>query len=141
MEKLAETGKIVELSWDCLSGDDGSLRQPAWEDIETHIKALDTPKFSSVFLRASNDDVLTVAGDLAHGFLVFVSDKQGHHYVLASPSSRKGKVTIVIGFQPGEYAKRILVDIDTALKVSRTFYATGERDESVDWTEDYASIE
>jgi hypothetical protein len=141
VEKLAEVGKIVELSWDCLSGEDGVCNQPTWADIETRIRVLNTPEFSSVFLRAKNTDLLTVAGDPGHGFLVFVSDNQNHHYVLASPSDRKGAVNIVIGFQPGEYSKRVLVDMHTALQVAHVFFETGCRDQNVSWTEDYASVE
>jgi hypothetical protein len=141
VEKLTETGKIVELTWDWMSGEDGVFRQPAWTDIEARIKSLDTPEFSCVFLRATNHDVLTVAGDPEHGFLVFVSDNQRHYYVLAPSHDRKGKVNIVIGFQPGEYSNRVLVDIETALTIAHVFFETGCRDESVSWTEDYASVE
>src|SRR2546427_12260681 len=110
-------------------------------DIEARIKTLNTPEYSSVFLKASNGNLLTVVGVAGRGMLVFMSGAQGHHYVLAPLGNRKGKVTIVIGFQPGEYPNRILVDLGTALKVAHSFFLTGQRDQSVECTQDDATIE
>jgi hypothetical protein len=141
MEKTAEIGRVVEMSWDAFSGKDGVVRRPTWADVEARIRALDTPEYSMVVLRAVNEDTLTVAGDAEHGMLVFVSDPRGHHYVLAPPDRRKGKKEIVIGFQPGGYANRILVDVDTAFKVARSFFQTGRADESVEWTQDDSPLE
>lgn len=61
--------------------------------------------------------------------------------MLAPKERRKGIENIVIGFQPGDYPKRILVDDQTALAVTRIFFKTGSRDVCVDWTEDDSTVE
>ena len=143
MAKVIQLGQgpVDQMSWDCMSGTEGLRRHPSWLEIEHRIKALDTPEHSTVFLKGTNGDLLTMAGDQAHGMLVFLSTENGHEYVLAPPGNRNGRATIVIGFQPGDYAKRILVDIDTALKVARKFFQTGRREDSVEWTRDDTAVE
>lgn len=123
MENIVELGVVVVLSWDCMSGDIGTCKKPVWSDIEKRIRALITPEYSSVFLQASNGNLLTVAGDVQHGFLTYLTDHLGdHHYVMVPPNKRRGKTSITIGFQPGDYANRILVSIETALAVAHIFF-------------------
>jgi hypothetical protein len=138
-ESQCEAGRcpiVTEMVWDAMSSDGGTVKDPSWERIEERIRGLNTPENSIVILAAANGKQLTVAGDQHHGFLVYLSCQEDHRYVVADTQNIKGKVTMVIGFQPGEYASRILVNLETVLRVASTFFRTGDGDETVHWTRD-----
>jgi hypothetical protein len=129
---------IVErMTWDSMTGKSGDLLKPSWPQVKRRIENLNTPENSMVILFARAGKELTVAGDMAHGFVVYISENDDHKYVLAPPERRKGKEIIVIGFQPGEYARRILVDRETAISVAEAFFRSGQADGRVEWTEDF----
>ena len=134
-------GPIRELSWESLSEPPQSLKNPTWNDVDTRIRVLGTDRSGSVFLHAANGSTLSIGGDRGSGYIAFISRDDVHRYLLAPPTERKGIASLVIGFQPAEYPRRIVVDLDASLKVAFTFFGTGRADESEEWTSDYKTIE
>jgi len=134
-------GPIREISWESLAEAFQSMLNPSWTDIEIQIRRLETVQSGSVFLRAANGSTLSIGGDRGKGYLVFVSNTEGHHYLQAPRSKRKGIQNLVIGFQPAEYPCRIIVDLDAALKAARVYFDTGRVEDNEDWTSDANSIE
>src|SRR5262245_40956098 len=100
------------MSYESLNGKMDTLRGPAWQQIVERIRSLDASILGSVFLKAANGSVLSIGGDRENGFIVFISRNDQHRYLLAPPYDRKGTVNLIVGFQPGEYPKRIAVNLD-----------------------------
>ncbi|WP_409334040.1 Imm1 family immunity protein [Bradyrhizobium sp. cir1] len=134
-------GPIREISWEPLAETSGSISNPSWRDVEDKIRRLETVQSGSVFLSARNGSVLSIGGERDKGYLVFISNTEESKYLQAPPSRRKGAQNLVIGFQPGEYPCRIIVDLDVALKVARMYFDTGRVADNGDWTSDCNSIE
>jgi hypothetical protein len=97
---------------------------------------LETAESGSVFLKAANGSTLAVVGDQGKGYIVYIEDANGFRTLKAPHSKSKGRVSLVIGFQPAEYPRRIVVDLDAALKATRTYFGTGRIEDSEDWTSD-----
>jgi hypothetical protein len=102
-----------------------SIPNPNWKDVETAITRLAAVESGSVFLKAANGSTLSIGGDRGRGYLVFLSDATGHRYLQAPGSGRKGVVSLVIGFQPAEYPRRIVVDLNASLKAARAYFESG----------------
>ena len=133
---LLELGRTKELIWDDISVGEQKATNPTWQEIEAAINSLSLPIRTMVVLENRDGCTLTVAGDVEHGFLVFVTVNDQFFYVLANPEKRSGQTEMTIGYQPGFYANKILTDAGTALKVARTFFLSGSKEEEVDWTID-----
>ena len=138
---IVEFTRVTELNWDCLSGPEGHIENPDWLKIEDRIKALNPPEHSCVFISANNGTSLTIGGEPKQGFIVFFSQDDKHSYVMAPVGSRAGTQNLVIGYQPGDYPRRILVSLATAIQVARTYFLKAERDECFEWTYDDQSID
>ena len=54
---------------------------------------------------------------------------------------RKGVASLVIGFQPAEYPRRIIVDLDTSVSAALMYFQTGRVAAAEDWTVDYKTVE
>jgi hypothetical protein len=124
------------LSWDDGAVGELSCVNPTWEDVERNIDNLSTPKHSIVILESRNGNTLTIAGDKVHGYLVFFTEDNKFHYAMANSENLRGSIQIVIGQQPGDYARKILVDKKTAQIASRTFFMEGRMDSQINWTSD-----
>jgi hypothetical protein len=135
------TDLISDMSWESLEDSNQSRASPSWNDVEQQISALGTKESGSVFLNASNGSVLSVGGSPNKGFLAFISCNDEYRYLLAPPEKRKGAEEIIIGFQPGEYPRRIIVDLDACIKVAHHFFKTGLADNTMEWTSDSTTVE
>jgi hypothetical protein len=140
-------GPIRELSWESISEAQSSkekpssIKNPTWSEVESQINFLARAHSGSVFLRAANGSTLSIGGDRGNGYVVFISCHETHQILLAPASERRGVVSLVIGFQPGEYPRRIVVDLDASLKVALAFFNTSRADESEEWTTDGKTVE
>jgi hypothetical protein len=134
-------GPVREMFWESLSGNAGKLDRPAWHDVEHRIRIMSSQDPGSLFLNAANGTTLSIGGEPDKGFVVFVSRDDENYYLLTAPERRKGKVTLIVGFQPGEYARRIVVNIDEAIDAAHTFFETGRRGDHSSWTVDYKTVE
>jgi hypothetical protein len=135
-----EIGPVREMAYAAISGK-VETRNPTWRQIDERIRSLEASQSGSVFLKAANGSVLSIGGDHKTGLLVFISDKDEHRYLLASPGERKGTAMLTIGFQPGEYPRRIVVKLSSALRVAQAFFNTGRLDDTVEWTLDAKTVE
>ena len=133
--------RVREMSWESLAAPLQAVKGPDWKSVEARIAWLKTAESGSVFLNAANRSVLSIGGVDDVGYLVFISDKTGFRYVLAPPEKRKGVATLVIGFQPSELPRRIMVDLDTALRVARAYFNSGGAADDVEWTTDSKTVE
>lgn len=133
-------GPIREMSWESFADDLQSVTNPVWADVEAQIRHLETAESGSVFLKAANGSTLSIGSDQGIGYIVFVSDGDDYRYLKAPDSKRKGVVKLVLGFQPAEYPRRIVVDLDAALKAARAYFDSGRID-GEDWTSDAETVE
>jgi hypothetical protein len=118
-----------------------SQSDPCWNDVEARINMLRTVDSGSVFLKDTNGSWLSIGGEYKNGFVVFISCDRGESYVLAPPQKRKGIVSVIVGFQLGDYPKRIIVDLDTCIQVARSYFLTGEANKNYDWASDGTTVE
>jgi hypothetical protein len=130
------------MSYESLHGKAHVLRGPKWSQIEERVRSLDALNLGSVFLKAANESVLSIGGDHKNGFVVFISREDQHRYLVAPPDERKGTVRLIVGFQPGDYPRRIVVSLGPALQAANTFFNKGQADEeTAEWTSDSKTIE
>jgi hypothetical protein len=132
---------VREMSWESLAQPLQSAKNPDWGVVKSQIDALETVESGSVFLTAANGSTLSIGGDRGRGYLVFVTDARGHRYLQSPHSQRTGTVNLVIGFQPADYPRRIVVDLNTALRVAREYFDIGRIEDSEDWTFDGRTVE
>lgn len=141
MQQPNRIGPIREMSWESICEPIQSMPNPSWENVQARINQLRTSESGSVFLKAANGSTLSIGGDRGRGYLVFYSDETGHRYLQPPPSERKGVIRLVIGFQPAEYPRRIVVDLDASLKAAYTYFQIGRIQAHDDWTVDSKTVE
>jgi hypothetical protein len=73
---------------------------------------------------------MSIGGDRGNGYIVVISHNDNHRSLLAPPSQREGIVSLVIGFQPADFPRKIVVDLNVSLKVALAFCETGRADET-----------
>jgi hypothetical protein len=141
MNTLKTIGPVRKMSWESITEPFRSISNPSWEEVEAHIRQLETAESGSVFLNAANGSTLSIGGDRGNGYIVFASDKNVDRYLQASNLSRKGTCELVIGFQPGEYPRRIIVDLPATLSAARRYFDQGHIEETDGWTVDGKTVE
>jgi hypothetical protein len=134
------SGLLREVSWETVAKPLLSKRQPSWEDVESLIHSLNAGDPGSVYLKVANRNLLSISGNIEHGFLVTITGTSKQLYALAAPEMQGGTTILFVGLQRGEYPRRILVDRLTALTAARGFYLRGLADDGVNWTADAKSI-
>lgn len=141
MQQRDTIGPVREMSWESLVEPFQSIKNPSWENVQARINSLETSESGSVFLKAANGSTLSIGGDRGRGYLVFCSDETGHRYLQPPPSKRQGAVGLVVGFQPAEYPRRIIVDLAASLKAAYVYFQTGHIQAGEDWTVDSKTVE
>jgi hypothetical protein len=134
-------GPVREMSWESTAEPFQSRELPRWEDIEAQISLLEKTESGSVFLKAANGSTLSIGGDRGRGYLVFLSDEKGCRYLQPPISMRKGIINLTIGFQPADYPRRIIVDLNASLKAARVYFETGHILADENWTVDIKNVE
>lgn len=59
-----------------------------------------------------------------------------HFYYIVEPSKSEIEENLTVGGQEGAYPAKLCIDIDTALKVAKTFAEIGAMEKSVIWESD-----
>ena len=134
-------GPVREMSFESLSEPSTSIKNPSWAEVEYQIKRLPTLESGAVFLKTANGNLLSIGGDQGKGFLVFVEDGMGIRYLQPPSSERKGIVQMVVGFQPGEFPRRTIVDLEASISAAHVFFHKGRIEAGADWTTDGRSVE
>ena len=129
------------MSWESLANELQSVANPSRRDVEAQISHLETAESGSVFLKAANGSTLAIVGDEGKDYIVYVEDANGFRTLKAPHAKRKGVINLVIGFQPAEYPRRIVVDLNAVLKAARAYFDTGRIEDSEDWTSDHSIVE
>jgi hypothetical protein len=132
---------VREISWESLDEPLRSKVNPDWPDVESRVQSLRCAASGAVFLKAANGSTLSIASDRGNGYLVFISDQRGERYLQAPPFERKGVASMVLGFQPGEYPRRIIVNLDAAFEAAREYFKTGRIEDNDNWTSDGTTVE
>lgn len=141
MDILNTIGPIREMGWESITETFQSVSNPSWNEVEARVRQLESTQSGSVFLKASNGSTLSIGGDCGKGYIVFVSDKDGDRYLQAPALDRKGTLELVMGFQPSEYPRRIIVDLRATLEAARRYFDQGRMGEDGDWTSDGKTVE
>lgn len=141
MQHSNAIGPIREMAWESAAEPLQSLPNPSWDDVQTRIKRLESAESGSVFLKAKNGSTLSIGGDRGRGYLVFYSDETGHRYLQPLALHRKGVVSLAIGFQPAEYPRRIVVDLDASLKTAYMYFQAGRIQAGEEWTIDSKTVD
>lgn len=141
MQQRDTIGPVREMSWESLVEPFQSIKNPNWENVQARINSLETSESGSVFLKAANGSTLSIGGDRGRGYLVTCLDETGHLYLQPPPSKRQGVVSLVLGFQPAEYPRRIIVDLAASLKAAYVYFQSGHIQVGEDWTADSKTVE
>jgi hypothetical protein len=129
----------------CLSSDEGdensanvTLEEPPWGAVRAAIEALDGLGRTGVHLTRGERLWLAVGGGLKGRYLVMFTDNNpdGPFFLAVSQQGEEHLVEIVVGGQPGHYAKRHLVNADDALEAARAFYTDGVMSPMLSWEQD-----
>jgi hypothetical protein len=122
---------IRKLSWES-SNERGDIANPSPEQLEARLEWLAEGGEKSLFLTANNDDELMIGGDVELGFVACLWDGS-NRCLLAPPHERDGKVELVLGFQPVEFPRKVVVRLPACVTAARTFFQLGEADPTVEW--------
>ena len=111
-------------STDCKTHD---LANPAWEDVDRAIKALDGEDKNDLYLTPNAEvpeTYLCVGG--GNGEYVVSGSVEGERFpAVVIPDRSDELVSLVVGGQLGEFPERFIVDLDTALTAAKAFYESG----------------
>jgi hypothetical protein len=109
----------------------GELNQAhEWMKIEEAIKSLDGHRKTLVTLEA-NDDIHMAIGGGTHKFVVYATFDNETFHDLVDLSQSTLSETLVVGGQQSIYPAKQCVDLNTALKATKTFAEFGELEKSV----------
>ena len=104
------------------------LERPQWEVVDEAIRALDNASRNDIYLtpsRADPETYLAIGGG-AGRYIVTGSVKNKEFPTVIDPAKGTEPVEIiVVGGQSGRYPANWVLDLDTALRAARAFYATG----------------
>ena len=121
----------MDVSWDDADGErDDTADQDLVGDL---IRSLDGHDRTHVSLGDARAH-LVCGGSAARGLVLHVRLDGEIHQLLSTGAGRADEtVELVAAGQPGEYAARFVVDLDTALSAARTFVAEVALDASFEW--------
>ncbi len=110
------------------------FEEPTIAAIRAEIRRLDQAAHSSVILSAGEEEHLCVGGGSGQ-YLVYFTPDNLRFWNLINRGSTRGKTTITVGGQEGEYAGRQLVSLQQAIAAAVTYARLGQMDAELSWEE------
>ena len=111
------------------------VENPSWEMIKDAITRLDGDKRSTVVVGPSNlhEGFMVIGGGESGVYVCFVIDKDGTEINLLNPSEESDENMSVFMGETSIRSKKEAVDLETVLRVAKTYSASGKLDESLHW--------
>ncbi len=107
--------------------------EPDLEKIVASVSSLDGESCSLLTLYGADGDHLCVGGGNGQYVLYVTYDDERFHSLLSGDDETL--VQVVAGGQSGDYQRRQVVSLDTALKATRRYAMDGQLERSVSWQE------
>lgn len=112
-----------------------SVATPSWKEVEQAIRRLDGISRKMVLLNRDEHTYFGVGGRWSHEFVVIGTRNQRDFLALFNPKTVRNGLLPIPRRKPATDARK-LVPLDWALQAAKTFYRTGEFDESLPWETD-----
>jgi hypothetical protein len=103
--------------------------QPTWDQVEDSIRDLDEQTHNDLYLHpdASNLDMYLAIGGGSGRYVVTGSiNNERFPTAVKGVESNAARELLVVGGQAGDYPRNWILDLDSALRVARSFFETGE---------------
>ena len=120
---------LTVCEWNGPHMDRADILYPTWDQVEDAIRCLDEHDRNDLYLRpsASNPETYLAVGGGAGRYLVTGSiENERFPTVVKDGDGDGGCEILVVGGQSGDYPRNWIVDLDTALAATRSFFETGE---------------
>jgi hypothetical protein len=113
-------------------GSSVDCHDPTWEQIEACIRRLDGERFTEVSLNDGDMSGIMITGGF-DGRLMCERLHPDRNWLLIDPDkSDRVQVEILVN-GPKDFPEQYIVDPDTVIRATKTFFETGERDERFTW--------
>jgi immunity protein Imm1 of predicted polymorphic toxin system len=109
------------------------VANPPMEAIEQAVIALDASVRTLVVLELGEGAAHMAVGGGSGQYVVYMTDDNVQFEQLTDGSDDNARVLLCAGGQEGEYARRLVVDLDAALGAVRHYARKGEADRSLRW--------
>lgn len=119
--------------WHGQRAERNDVADPDWAQIEAAIRALDEGARNDLYLQpaaGTETPWLCVGGGGGRYVVSVTTDGGGSHGLLRTDEDDGTTATLVVGGQLSEFTSNRIIDLDTALKAARAFYASGTFDGS-----------
>lgn len=123
---------ILSAGDDTQAGVGTYIPNPSLDDVEAAVRALDGMHNTMVVLGTDGPDHMAIGGG-AGRYIVYTTTDNLTFSVPTDPFAAEGTVTLVAGGEEGEYPARQTVDLDMALRASRTYARDGSQDPTLAW--------
>jgi hypothetical protein len=115
---------------------DAEIMHPTWSQVEEAIRALDGHSRNDLYLQPRSEEAETwlAVGGGAGQYLVTGSVNSERFPTVVRESNREEeKVLLMVGGQVGDYPRRWIIDLETALFAARHFFESGEFGGDICW--------
>ena len=125
--------KLLFDSWEGNVDKGSEVDIPSWKDMEIAIRALNGEDRTLVTLQTAGDAYMAIGGGDAGRYIVYATFDNTTFHTIVGRQNRPGAETLVVGGQAGNYPARFVTDIDTAIKVARTFSTLAQLERTHVW--------
>jgi hypothetical protein len=125
--------KLLFDSWEANVDKGGEVDIPSWKDIETAIRALNGAERTLVTLQTAGVAHMAIGGGKAERYIVYATFDNIAFQTLVGRPDRSGAEMLLVGGQAGNYPARFVTNVDTAIKVARTFSTLAQLDSNQVW--------
>jgi hypothetical protein len=109
------------------------IENPSWQNIEAAIHALDGKHRSVVSIGGEGHAHMSVGGGDRGQYVVYATFDSANFFTLLSLDQSEGKLLPSVAGQEGDYDKKIVVDLQSALTAAKTFAEHGKIDGKLNW--------
>jgi hypothetical protein len=106
---------------------------PSWQDIEAAINALDGKLRTVITISGEGEAHMAVGGGDSGQYVVYATFDNANFFTLLSLDQSEGKLLLFVAGQEGDYDKKIVVDLQSALTAAKTFAEDGKIDTTLEW--------
>lgn len=128
---------FVREMWGPEDEDEEGSPAPTWQELSQAIDRLGEAGRSMILL-AGEEEVphLCIGGGKNGEYILYVMHADGKCYAAVDPEGGEEPVAILVGGDLKEFPARMCVGEATVLRAAKTFYRTGDLDESVAWSDE-----
>jgi hypothetical protein len=113
--------------------EEGVVDNPSWQDIEATINALDGKLRTVITIGGEGEAHMAVGGGSSGRYVVYATFDNANFFTLLSSDRSEGKLLLFVAGQEGDYDKKIVVDLQSALTAAKTFAEHGKVDTTLEW--------